>query len=137
LEVEGLDVPGVAKDISFSARPGEVLGFGGMMGAGRTEVFEGLLGLRPANVASVKVRGKRVKIGSVADAMELGVGYLTDDRKGKGLLLGERLAPNLVLSALSRIYRKLYTDDRLESAELDSAVNKYDIRVRSRKLTAG
>jgi len=137
LEVEGLDVPGVAEDISFSARPGEVLGFGGMMGAGRTEVFEGLLGLRPASVASVKVRGKRVKIGSVADAMELGVGYLTEDRKGKGLLLGERLAPNLVLSALSRIYRKLYTDDRLESAELDSAVNKYDIRVRSTKLTAG
>ncbi|UYQ72481.1 sugar ABC transporter ATP-binding protein [Pelagibacterium flavum] len=137
LEVEGLQVPGTAHDISFSARPGEILGFGGMMGAGRTEVFEGLLGLRPAHVKSVMVRGKRVRIGSVADAMELGVGYLTEDRKGKGLLLGERLAPNLVLSALSWLFRTIYTDERLESRELDGAIEKYDIRVRSKKLKAG
>ena len=137
LEVENLQVPGIAQDISFSVRPGEVLGFGGMVGAGRTEVFEGLLGLRPAQIETVKVKGKTVKIGSVADAMELGVGYLTEDRKGKGLLLDDRLAPNLVLSALSWVYRKLYTDDRLEGDELNRAVEKYDIRVRSKRLTAG
>ncbi len=137
LEVEGLQVPGTANDISFSVRPGEVLGFGGMMGAGRTEVFEGLLNLRPAHAESVKVRGKPAKIESVADAMELGIGYLTEDRKGKGLLLNERLAPNLVLSALSSVYRKLYTDERLENQELGQAVGNYDIRVRSQKLTAG
>lgn len=137
LEVEGLKVSNIAHDISFSARPGEILGFGGMMGAGRTEVFEGLLGLRPAHVRTVRVRGKPVRIGSVADAMELGVGYLTEDRKGKGLLLGERLAPNLVLSALSWLYRTIYTDERLESQALDGAIEKYDIRVRSKKLTAG
>ena len=137
LEVEHADVPGFAQDVSFVARPGEVLGFGGMIGAGRTELFEGLLGLRPAKVGGVRVGGKATRIRSVADGIEAGLGYLTEDRKGKGLLLRERLAPNLVLTALSRLYRGPYVKSRLEAEELDRAVSEYDIRVRSRQLQAG
>lgn len=137
LEIEHLSVPGFVEDASLLARPGEVLGLGGMIGAGRTELFEGLLGLRPAKVAQVRVAGKPVGIGSVADGVDAGIGYLTEDRKGKGLLLRERLAPNLVLTALSRLYRKPYIEQRLERAELDRAVADYDIRVRSKKLEAG
>ncbi len=137
LEVEHADVPGFAHDISFVARPGEVLGFGGMIGAGRTELFEGLLGLRPAKTGAVRVGGKKTHIRSVADGIEAGIGYLTEDRKGKGLLLRERLAPNLVLTALSWIYRKPYLEQKLEDQQLDRAVQEYDIRVRSRQLQAG
>ncbi|GGA60675.1 ABC transporter ATP-binding protein [Nitratireductor aestuarii] len=136
-EVEHLSVPGFVHEASFVARPGEVLGFGGMIGAGRTEIFEGILGLRPAKAAAIRVNGKPVQIRSVADGFEAGIGYLTEDRKGKGLLLRERLAPNLVLSALSWLYRKIYTDERIENAELNGAIRRYDIRVRSKKLEAG
>ena len=101
LEVEHASVPGFAEDISFTARKGEVLGFAGMIGAGRTELFEGLLGLRPATSAQVRVNGKAAAHPFGADAIEAGIGYLTEDRKGKGLLLHEQLAPNLTLSALS------------------------------------
>ncbi|WP_108397468.1 sugar ABC transporter ATP-binding protein [Devosia submarina] len=137
LEIEHLSVPGYVADASLVARTGEVLGLGGMIGAGRTELFEGLLGLRPAKVAQVRVDGKAVRIRSVADGVEAGIGYLTEDRKGKGLLLRERLAPNLVLTALSRIYRKPYIERKLETGELDRAVGEYDIRVRSKRLEAG
>ncbi|SMQ85384.1 monosaccharide ABC transporter ATP-binding protein, CUT2 family [Devosia lucknowensis] len=137
LEIEHLSVPGFVEDASLVARPGEVLGLGGMIGAGRTELFEGLLGLRPAKVSQVRVGGKLVRIGSVADGVEAGIGYLTEDRKGKGLLLRERLAPNLVLTALSRLYRKPYLEQGLEQRELDRAVDEYDIRVRSKRLEAG
>lgn len=137
LEIDHLTVPGFAQDVSFIARPGEVLGFGGMIGAGRTELFEGLLGLRPSKVEAVRVKGKKVHIRSVADGVDEGIGYLTEDRKGKGLLLRERLAPNLVLTALSSLYRKVFLDEKLENRELDRAVKDYDIRVRSKKLEAG
>ena len=137
LEIDHLNVPGFVEDASLVARPGEVLGLGGMIGAGRTELFEGLLGLRPAKVGQIRVEGKSVKIGSVADGVDAGIGYLTEDRKGKGLLLRERLAPNLVLTALSRLYRKPYIEQSLEQRELDRAVDEYDIRVRSKRLEAG
>ncbi|KKB86802.1 ABC transporter ATP-binding protein [Devosia limi DSM 17137] len=137
LEIEHLSVPGFVEDASLVARPGEVLGLGGMIGAGRTELFEGLLGLRPAKVGEVRVSGKAVRIRSVADGVDVGIGYLTEDRKGKGLLLRERLAPNLVLTALSRLYRKPYIEQSLEQRELDRAVDEYDIRVRSKRLEAG
>jgi ribose transport system ATP-binding protein len=137
LEIDNLAVPGFVQDASLVARPGEVLGLGGMIGAGRTELFEGLLGLRPAKVGRVRVDGKVVRISSVADGVDAGIGYLTEDRKGKGLLLRERLAPNLVLTALSRLYRKPYIEQNLETEELDRAVGEYDIRVRSKRLEAG
>ncbi|WP_407644951.1 sugar ABC transporter ATP-binding protein [Devosia rhizoryzae] len=137
LEIENLSVPGFVTEASLVARPGEVLGLGGMIGAGRTELFEGLLGLRPSKVGQVRVDGKAVRIHSVADGVDAGIGYLTEDRKGKGLLLRERLAPNLVLTALSRLYRKPYMEQKLERQELDRAVSEYDIRVRSKKLEAG
>ncbi|MHA6296844.1 sugar ABC transporter ATP-binding protein [Devosia sp. CAU 1758] len=137
LEIDHLTVPGYVVDASLVARPGEVLGLGGMIGAGRTEFFEGLLGLRPAKVDQVSVDGKAVRIHSVADGVDAGIGYLTEDRKGKGLLLRERLAPNLVLTGLSRLYRKPFIEQKLERQELDRAVGEYDIRVRSKKLEAG
>ena len=137
LEVEHAEVPGFAHDISFAARPGEVLGFGGMIGAGRTELFEGLLGLRPAKFGAIRVGGKPIHIRSVADGIEAGIGYLTEDRKGKGLLLREKLAPNLVLTALSRLYRKPYLEQHLETEALDGAIAEYDIRVRDPQLQAG
>ena len=91
--------PGYVESASFAVRPGEILGFSGLVGAGRTELFEAMFGLREGS-GEIRLDG-RVQHWRVARAaMRAGAVYLTEDRKGKGLLLEERLAPNLTLAAL-------------------------------------
>ena len=136
LAVRGATVPGYVQDASFTVHKGEILGFAGMIGAGRTELFEGILGLRPAS-ASVELNGSPVHIRSQRDAIDAGIGYLTEDRKGKGLLLQERLAPNLTLSALGRFHPGLLMRRRREDEALSEAVSEYDIRVKSLYAKAG
>ncbi|MEQ8293858.1 MAG: sugar ABC transporter ATP-binding protein [Roseovarius sp.] len=122
---------------SFSVRPGEVLGIGGMIGAGRTELIEGLMGLRPAQARAIRVAGTPVVKPDVGTLMAAGVVYLTEDRKGKGLLLNEGLGPNLTLQALNTINPGLRLDRRTERATLTAAVQDYDIRVRALSVEAG
>jgi ribose transport system ATP-binding protein len=136
LSVKNATVPGYARDISFTLHKGEILGFAGMIGAGRTELFEGILALRPAT-ATVELKGKPIRIHSQREAIDAGIGYLTEDRKGKGLLLQEQLAPNLTLSAIGRFHSGLFMRRRREAAALAKAVEDYDIRLKSLKASAG
>ena len=136
LSVRNARVPGYVQDVSFTVHKGEILGFAGMIGAGRTELFEGILGLRPAN-AAIELNGSPVHIRSQREAMDAGIGYLTEDRKGKGLLLQEELAPNLTLSALARFHPGLMVRRRSEAQALAQAVSSYDIRVKSLNVKAG
>jgi ribose transport system ATP-binding protein len=135
LEVEGLTVPGRVRDASFTLRRGEVLGFAGLVGAGRTELMEGIAGLRPAT-GRVKVNGRAIRMGSVLAAREAGLVYLTEDRKEKGLLLGKSLTENLTLLALDR-FGRLSIDKRAEDAALTQAIADFDIRVKDRAMVAG
>ncbi|MBB3773672.1 ribose transport system ATP-binding protein [Angulomicrobium tetraedrale] len=137
LEIEHAHVPGFVHDVSLTLHKGEILGLAGMIGAGRTELFEGLLGLRPASFGAVRLHGKPSHFASPAQAAAAGIGYLTEDRKGKGLLLGERLAPNLTLAALDRVHTVAGLDLAREAQLLDRAVASYDIRLRSRDAKAG
>ncbi|PZX56223.1 ribose transport system ATP-binding protein [Cereibacter changlensis] len=136
LVVEDLSVDHGAVQASLSVRPGEVLGIGGMIGSGRTELFEGLMGLRPAQGRAL-MRGTAVAPRSVTGWQAAGLVYLTEDRKGKGLLLEESLAVNLTLQALDLMHPGLRLDHRREAAARDKAVGDYDIRVRSVSLDAG
>jgi ribose transport system ATP-binding protein len=137
LSVADLAVDHGAESASFSVRPGEVLGIGGMIGAGRTELIEGLMGLRPSRAGSVTLNSKEIKHRSVRTMMEAGLVYLTEDRKGKGLLLEEKLGPNLTLQALDMVNPRAVLDRRGERSRLEEAVADYDIRVRSLRLEAG
>lgn len=137
LVVESLSIDHGAQQGSFSVRAGEVLGIGGMIGSGRTELFEGLVGLRPSHAERVTLNGAPIVRRSVDDWQSAGLVYLTEDRKGKGLLLEEPLAGNLTLQALDVVHPRLALDRRKEAAELDRAVTDYDIRVRSVHLNAG
>ncbi|WP_428030773.1 sugar ABC transporter ATP-binding protein [Ancylobacter sp.] len=137
LEIEHAHVPGFVRDVSLTLRKGEILGLAGMIGAGRTELFEGLIGLRAASFGAVRLHGRPVHFGSPAQAATAGLGYLTEDRKGKGLLLGERLAPNLTLAALDRVHPFAGLDLAGEARTLDQAVRSYDIRLRSADAKAG
>lgn len=137
LKVEQLAVDHGAVQASFAVHPGEVVGIGGMIGSGRTELFEGLMGLRPAEASRIELAGKAVSDRSVRSWRELGLVYLTEDRKGKGLLLEHPLAPNLTLQALDRVHTGVALDQRKETEALQKAVKDYDIRVGSVHLNAG
>ncbi|MDM7852455.1 sugar ABC transporter ATP-binding protein [Pseudochrobactrum kiredjianiae] len=137
LSVTDLSVDHRADRVSFNVRPGEVLGIGGMIGSGRTELIEGLMGLRPSNASSVIVNGSEIKHRSVRTLMDAGLVYLTEDRKGKGLLLEEKLCPNLTLQALDSVNPETVINKAAEFALLKKVVADYDIRVRSLQLEAG
>ena len=127
LKVRGLTVPGWAYDVDFEVLPGEVLGFAGLVGAGRTELFEGLLGLRPCSAGSIKLLGKTVDIRNPRSAVRHGLTYLSEDRKGKGLHVNFGLYQNLTLMALER-YAKPWLDAAKELRALQSAVTEFGIR---------
>ena len=130
LRVRGFNVPGWAQDAGFEVRPGEILGFAGLVGAGRTELFEGLLGLRPAS-GHVEMLGREVpdRKGwrNPRDAAKNGFSYLSEDRKGKGLHVHFGLRQNLTLMALER-YAAPWLNADAERAALAEAVKDYGIR---------
>lgn len=127
LEVQGLDVPGFAQDVSFTLRRGEILGVAGLVGSGRTETFEGLCGLRPASGA-LRIDGRAAVIRHPWEALERGLCYLTEDRKTRGLLLGKGMRENLTLQALARFTARGLVDRAAEEAALDAAIRDFDIR---------
>ncbi|ETX30576.1 sugar ABC transporter ATP-binding protein [Roseivivax isoporae] len=135
LEVENLAVPGHVRGASFRLRRGEVLGFAGLVGAGRTELMEAVVGLRPST-GTVRVNGAALRPGSIRAAREAGLVYLTEDRKEKGLLLGKSLTDNLTLLALDR-FGRLSIDADAEDRALTQAIADFDIRVNDREMVAG
>lgn len=88
-------------DVSFQLKKGEILGFAGLMGAGRTETMRLISGADPIDSGTIKVNGKEVKINSPLDAVKAGIGYLSEDRKRFGLCLGLAVSENTVLPSLS------------------------------------
>ena len=135
IKVRGLTVPGWAEDVSFEVRRGEILGFAGLVGAGRTELFEGLLGLRPRSAGTVELAGKPVNLKSPRDAARHGLTYLSEDRKGKGLHVHFSLRPNLTLMALER-YAKPWLNPAAEQAALRDAVQEFGVRTGSLEVRA-
>jgi ribose transport system ATP-binding protein len=134
-EVAHFTVPGRVENASFRLRRGEILGFAGLVGAGRTELMEAIVGLREGH-GQVAVEGRPVRIRRLEDASRLGLAYLTEDRKGHGLLLNQTMRPNLTLLDLARFARFLI-DEKAEDRALDRAVHDFDIRAPSREVRVG
>jgi len=107
----------VADDVSFSLRRGEVLGIAGLMGAGRTELLTTLFGAWPAGKrGEILVDGNPVRITHPSDAIALGVGFVTEDRKRSGLVLDESVLRNMTLVALERVSGAFVTNESSEIA---------------------
>jgi ribose transport system ATP-binding protein len=100
LSVSGLSTKALLKDVSFELHRGEVLGFAGLMGAGRTEVARALVGADPITSGHVVLNGNPVTIHSPARAAEVGIGYLSEDRKHYGLMLPQSVSHNIAISSL-------------------------------------
>ena len=99
-------VPGFVENASFSLRRGEILGFGGLIGAGRTELFEGIVGLRPGQ-GTITLDGKQVHFRDAREAMASGIVYLSEDRKGKGLLLQQNLRDQPVPRGAGEVHARI------------------------------
>ena len=102
LEVKQLNRGNVIKDVSFQLKKGEILGFSGLVGAGRTEVARAVFGADPIDSGEIYVQGSKVHIGSPNDAVKHGIGYLSEDRKRYGLALGMNVEENVVLAAFKK-----------------------------------
>jgi inositol transport system ATP-binding protein len=106
LRVEKLSAPGVFRDISFSVRAGEIVGFAGLMGAGRTEVMRAVFGLDRFASGEIRVRGKRVRINTVKDSKAARIAMLSEDRRRYGLVAVRSVRENVSLANLRQfIYR--------------------------------
>ncbi len=100
LEVEGLSTKSLLKDVSFQLHKGEILGFAGLMGAGRTETARAVIGADHRDGGTITIGGRPVRITQPADAVHHGLGYLSEDRKLLGLMLEQDVTFNTVLASL-------------------------------------
>ena len=100
LKVEHLNAGRMVRDVSFELHQGEILGFSGLMGAGRTETARALFGADPKQSGDIYVHGKKVEINSPEDAVKLGIGYLSEDRKRYGVVVRRSIAENTTMACL-------------------------------------
>jgi ribose transport system ATP-binding protein len=140
-KVDNAFVPGWAENVSFSVRAGEVFGFAGLVGAGRTELFEGLIGLRALTAGRIELEGVRINPHNPRAAMKNGITYLSEDRKGRGLHVDMALKDNLTMMTLER-YAHPLLDATAERDALKKAVQDFGIRTgnlasRARMLSGG
>ena len=117
LEVKHLSSGDAFNDVSFTLRRGEILGFSGLMGAGRTEVARAIFGADPHDGGEIFVNGKRVNIKTPEDAVKLGIGYLSEDRKRYGLLLDKSVTENSALASIDKYTKGIFINDRRAKAE--------------------
>jgi ribose transport system ATP-binding protein len=106
LDVSGLCTKDLLDDVSFELRRGEILGFAGLMGAGRTEVARAIVGADRTSAGTIRLRGRELRIANPADAAKHRIGYLSEDRKRFGLLLEQEVNANIGLSALGERFQR-------------------------------
>ena len=128
LRVEGFTAEGAFQDISFSVNSGEILGVAGLMGAGRTEIMEGIFGKRSIKSGKLYLEGKEVKIKRPFDAIKAGIGFITEDRKDEGLVLGLSVRENLVLTNLRRFSNKGIMADKKEADYVKQMIEKLKVK---------
>ncbi|MHC5233389.1 sugar ABC transporter ATP-binding protein [Brucella sp. LJL56] len=136
LEIDNFSVPGYVQNASFHLNRGEILGFAGLVGAGRTELMEGIVGLRPGK-GDARHNGKPVHFRNAHESQKAGIVYLSEDRKGKGLLLSKDLGVNLTLASLTKFVSGLQIDRNRERTALDDAIREFDIRTGRKDILAG
>ena len=131
LKVEHLTLPGQYEDISFELHKGEILGFVGLVGAGRTELMHSLFGMTRPESGKITLHGEEVSFKSPRDAIKHGIAYVTEDRKGEGLVLPMSVHHNTTLAALSDFVRTGLLQDRKENHVVDGEVDHLGIKVHS------
>ncbi|MBR7082290.1 MAG: sugar ABC transporter ATP-binding protein [Oscillospiraceae bacterium] len=132
LKVENLSSIGVLRDVSFEAYGGEILGFSGLVGAGRTETMRAIFGADKIDSGKIYIKGKHARIKSPRDAIGSGIAFLTEDRKGQGLVLPESIGLNLILANMKRFKSGILLDKKKMRAAGEKNVK--DLRIKATGL---
>ena len=131
LEVSGLTRGPAYRDISFKVHRGEVVALAGLMGAGRTEVVSAIYGLQPASEGQIYLKGKPISIRNPQEALAAGIGMVTEDRKGLGLIPALGVGQNITLSALRDYSRGPLVDHSAESAASETQMTEFAVKANS------
>ena len=114
LKVEHLNAGRMVQDVSFELHKGEILGFSGLMGAGRTETMRALFGADPKQSGDIYINGEKVDIKTPKDAVSHGIGYLSEDRKRFGIIVDKTVAENSTMASLDEYMKGLFIDKKKE-----------------------
>ncbi|MGL4798418.1 MAG: sugar ABC transporter ATP-binding protein [Cellulosilyticaceae bacterium] len=128
LEVQNFNRGKSIKDVSFKLHKGEILGFSGLMGAGRTEVARAIFGADKLESGKILVKGKEVKIRQPKDAVENGIGYLSEDRKAFGLTLTETVEENVSLASVDKFMKNGFTNFKSIESITKEYIQKLSIK---------
>lgn len=114
LKVEGLSNGGKIRDISFNLHKGEVLGFTGLVGAGRTEIMRLLFGVDRKTAGTITKDGKVINIRNPGDSVKNGFAFITEDRKSEGLFMSMSISRNIVMASLDKVKKWFMLNKKLE-----------------------
>ncbi|MTI59043.1 MAG: sugar ABC transporter ATP-binding protein [Firmicutes bacterium] len=131
LKAEGLGKIGYFSAVSFTLHQGEILGLTGLVGAGRSEVCQAIFGITPYEQGKIYFQGEEIKIKHPLDAMELGIGYLPEDRQEQGLILEWGLDKNISLSALDKVSHQGWIDNNKEADMSQLLAEKLNVKAKT------
>lgn len=120
--------------VSFDLRKGEVLGIYGLLGAGRSEVFECIMGLRPEHTGQVRLNGEALRIGSISEQIDHGLFLIPEDRQSSGLVQTLDIEKNASLASLKNLRRGPFVDSSREDQEVDGEISDLHIKVADKHL---
>lgn len=127
-EVKNLNCPGIFNNVNFDVRAGEVLGVAGLMGAGRTEIMQSIFGNMPHVTGQIFMNGKEIHNKNPWDAMDNGIGFITEDRKTEGLMLEESIMKNISIANLGRISKKGVLNKKQEQEMTQQGIEDLHIK---------
>ncbi len=131
LEVKNLSVGDTVKDVSFKAYKNEILGFSGLVGAGRTELMRAVFGADKFDSGEIYMHGKKVKINSIRSAIKNGISLMPEDRKSAGLVLSLDIRKNITLTNIAAVIRSLFINRKVESKVAGDYVKSLNIKTPS------
>ena len=137
LRVEGLNRKPLLRDISLTLRAGEIVGLGGLIGAGRTELCRAIFGLDPIDSGEIRVAGRPLRLRSPRDAVRAGIALVPEDRQRTGLATGLPVGQNLTMASLSRVSRWGFINGRAERTVINEQLFQLRVKADSPRQKAG
>lgn len=133
LEVRNLCYKPLTRNVSMKVRAGEIVGLAGLVGSGRSELAQVVFGITPAESGEILIEGKPVQIKNPAQAMELGVAYVPEDRGTQGLVRQMKIRENVSMAVLNTLTKGIFVDSAAENALADQMIKQLSIRAYSRE----
>lgn len=134
LELKGLTRQGEFENISFKLHRGEILGLVGLVGAGRTETMQALFGITKPESGEVYLKGEKVELKKPVDAINHGIAYVTEDRKGEGLVLPMSIAQNATLPSMKELSGKVFIKGAQEKKQTEQILSELKVKMANSKL---